>query len=156
MRAFGTTPIQTARLVGQLQESIFHSYSLPSCNTICYNALMRVLLGALLALQTATQPVAAQEEELWREDVRVTFYTIRGTMRWGNYTYLGAAACGSYFPAGTKLRFVQDDFTVVCEDTGYLGRYHIDVWAPSYAWGRRYIAGDYGDYATVSVLRWGW
>jgi len=120
-------------------------------------AVIRAILLSMLLSASVVAPVAhADDDELWREDVRVTFYTLRGQMRWGSQTYLGAAACGSYFPAGTKLRFVQDDFVVVCEDTGLLGRYQIDVWAPSLAWGRNNIAGYYGDYTTVSVLRWGW
>lgn len=116
-------------------------------------AVLRALLASLIL--SAFAPVAHADEE-WKEYVRVTFYTIRGTMRWGKQTYKGAAACGSYFPAGTKLTFVDDEWTVVCEDTGHLQRAHVDVWAPSYAWGVQNVAGFYGDYAWVRVERWGW
>jgi 3D (Asp-Asp-Asp) domain-containing protein len=101
----------------------------------------------------AAPTVLADSE--WQEYVRVTFYTISGTMRWGSQTYLGAAACGSYFPAGTKLMF-DDEWTVTCEDTGHLQYAHVDVWVPSYAWGVNNVAQAYGDYTWVTVVRWGW
>lgn len=123
-------------------------------------AVLRAILLSMALSASLLVPVAhADDEDLWQENVRLTFYTLRGTMRWGSYTYLGAAACGSYFPAGTRLKF-RDGFTVTCEDTGLLSRYQVDVWAPSYAWGRTNIAdpdtGGYGDYAWVTVVRWGW
>jgi hypothetical protein len=119
---------------------------------------MAVLRAALLAIMlSAITPIAhADDEGLWQEHVRLTFYNVRGTMRWGNQTHLGAAACGSYFPAGTQLKFVEDDWVVTCEDTGRLGTYQVDVWAPSYAWGIENVERAYGTYAWVTVMRWGW
>jgi hypothetical protein len=120
-------------------------------------AVLRSLLAAAVLSASALLPkVAHAEEEQWQENVRLTFYIDRGVMRWGEITHLGAAACGSYFPAGTKLQFVDDDWVVTCKDTGRLARYQVDVWAPSYAWGIRNVEKFYGLYTWVKVLRWGW
>jgi hypothetical protein len=102
---------------------------------------VNLLLGALLLLATGRQ-----------EYVRVTFYLARGHMASGITTYRGAAACSYGFPMGTRLRF-PDGWTVTCLDRGLLGydTGWVDVWAPSYAWGLRYIEGDYGRYAWVEV-----
>ena len=118
---------------------------------------MAVLRALLILAMLSIAPVAHADDDegLWQENVRLTFYTIRGTMRWGNQTHLGAAACGSYFPAGTKLQF-KDGWTVMCEDTGRLGRYQVDVWAPSYSWGINNVEAAYGTYAWVTVVRWGY
>lgn len=118
-------------------------------------AVLRILLIAAM-LSIAPVAHADDDEGLWQENVRLTFYNLRGTMRWGKYTHLGAAACGSYFPAGTQLKFNADGWTVTCEDTGNLGRYQVDVWAPSYSWGIENVEKAYGTYATVTVMRWGW
>ena len=125
---------------------------------------MAVLRASLVALLMCVQapPAQAQSDSDYvqaishQEYVRVTFYTTRGTMRWGKQTYFGAAACGSYFPAGSKLTFVADDWTVTCEDTGRLQKAHVDIWAPSYSWGVKNVAAFYGDYTWVRVDRWGW
>lgn len=118
-------------------------------------AVLRALL--LSALLSAPAIVAhAEEESSWQEHVRLTFYIDRGTMRWGKQTHLGAAACGSYFPAGTRLQFNDDNWTVTCEDTGRLLSHQVDVWAPSYAWGIQNIEKTYGLYTWVTVLRWGY
>lgn len=154
-----TTLTPMVHLVALPPESIFLSYNLRSYSPICYTALGMAVLRLLLLyiLFSIVTPVAhADEEALWQEHVRLTFYNIRGTMRWGEYTHLGAAACGRYFPAGTQLRFVQDGWVVTCKDTGYLGYYQVDVWAPSYAWGIENIEKAYGTYAWVDVVRWGW
>lgn len=117
--------------------------------------LRAILLSALLSATTFVPMAHADDDELWQEHVRLTFYNLRGTMRWGKQTHLGAAACGSYFPAGTQLKF-DDDWVVTCEDTGNLLRYQVDVWAPSYAWGIQNVERAYGTYAWVTVMRWGW
>jgi hypothetical protein len=100
-----------------------------------------LLAGALLLLAQARQ-----------EYVRVTFYVARGPMASGVTTFKGAAACSTGFPMGTRLRF-HDGWTVTCLDRGRLGSDTgwIDVWAPSMAWGYRYIEGDYGRYTWVTV-----
>ena len=87
-----------------------------------------------------------------QEYVRVTYYVLPGYMANGERVHLGAAACSYGFPMGTRLR-LPDGWTVTCKDRGYLGRDTgwIDIWAPSLAWGRRYVTGDYGDYAWVTV-----
>jgi hypothetical protein len=94
---------------------------------------------------------------MWQEFVRVTFYVLFGLMANGQPVHKGAAACSTGFPMGTVLEF-NDGFTVVCQDRGYLGRDTgwVDVWAPSMTWGRRYIAGDYGNHTWVTVRRWGY
>jgi len=120
-----------------------------------------VLLAVVAWLLLSRLDVRAQEsDEDWqprREYVRLTFYTLRGTMASGQYTRLGAAACSYGFPMGSVL-MLPDGWEVTCLDRGLLGRGTgwVDVWAPSLAWGRQYVTGDYGDYAWVSVLRWGW
>jgi 3D (Asp-Asp-Asp) domain-containing protein len=118
--------------------------------------LRNLLVAAALSASALLPSVAHAEEEQWRENVRLTFYTNRGVMRWGEYTHLGAVACGSYFPAGTKLQFVDDDWVVICKDTGNLSKYQVDVWVPSYAWGIQNVEKFYGLYTWVKVLRWGW
>lgn len=117
-------------------------------------AVLRILLVSAM-LSIAPVAHADDDEGLWQENVRLTFYNLRGTMRWGNYTHLGAAACGSHFPPGTKLMFA-DGWVVMCEDTGYLGRNQVDVWAPSYSWGIQNVEKAYGTYATMTVVRWGY
>jgi hypothetical protein len=93
---------------------------------------------------------------LWQEYVRVTFYVLPGRMYNGERVHMGAAACSRGFPLGTRLEF-RDGFTVTCKDRGYLGwdTGWVDVWAPSLAWGYRYVEGDYGRYAWVTVRSWG-
>lgn len=120
-------------------------------------ALEAVLLFSLLYF---TADVSAQEEEpgiVRREYVRVTYYTLPGFMASGVRVYKGAAACSFGYPMGSLLEF-NDGWQVTCLDRGLLGRGTgwVDVWAPSLAWGRRYVAGDYGDYTWVRVIRWGW
>lgn len=122
---------------------------------------MQALLGALMALGVATSPVAAEEETL---RVRVTFYTLRGTMASGLQTRKDAAACSDWLPFGTQLMF-PDGYVVTCLDRGLGGRIWntrsgwdawVDVWAPSYAWGIRYVEGDYGTTTQMQLVRWGW
>lgn len=89
-----------------------------------------------------------------QEYVRVTYYTLPGTMASGNHVHLGAAACSRWLPLGTRLR-LPDGWVVTCEDRGLGDRYWkgwVDVWAPSPGWGQRYVTGDYGDYAWVDIL----
>ena len=128
-------------------------------------AVLRALVLGTLLSASSFVPVARADDDppsevadasLWQEHVRLTFYTLRGTMRWGNQTNMGAAACGNHFPAGSQLQFATDNWTVMCEDTGRLLSNQIDVWAPSYAWGVQNIARAYGDYTIVKVIRWGW
>lgn len=113
----------------------------------------RVLLIAalLIALQPAPTPVRAQTTET----MRVTFYTLRGVMYSGYYTHMGAAACSWRFPIGTRI-VMSDGFVVTCLDRGmgdnYWPGYWVDIWAPSYWWGLRYVEGDYGLYDEVTVL----
>ena len=92
----------------------------------------------------------------WQEYVRVTYYVLPGFMANGERVHKGAAACSRGFPTYTVLEF-PDGFQVTCKDRGYLGpgTGWVDVWAPSLSWGRRYVAGDYGNYAWVTVVRWG-
>jgi hypothetical protein len=122
---------------------------------------MQALLGALMALNVMTSPAA--EQETLR--VRVTFYTLRGTMASGSYTHKDAAACSDWLPMGTKLMF-PDGWIVTCLDRG-MGDIiwnarrtghdaWVDVWAPSYAWGIRYVEGDYGTTTQMQMVRWGW
>lgn len=123
---------------------------------------MRALLSALLALGLTSLPANAQEETL---RVRVTFYTLRGTMASGVYTRKDAAACSKWLPFGTQLMF-HDGYVVTCLDRG-LGDYYwnprrtghdawVDVWAPSYNWGIQYVEADYGTTTTMTIVRWGW
>ena len=119
-------------------------------------AVLRALLLSAIISASTIAPVAHADDGLWQEHVRLTFYNVRGTMRWGKQTHIGAAACGSYFPAGTQLKFKEDDWVVTCEDTGHLGAYQVDVWAPSYSWGIQNVEKLYGLYAWVTVMRWGW
>jgi hypothetical protein len=117
-------------------------------------AFVVALLIAFVYIWLASPP-PGHAEELWTEDVRVTYYLPTGNaMRDGTMPYVGAAACGAYFPMGTQLVF-EDGFQVECRDTGYLGRYQVDVFAPSRAWGLGNIEAVYGLHATVSVARWG-
>ena len=85
--------------------------------------------------------------------VRVTFYTLVGPMASGTYTHLGAAACSSWIPFGTELSF-SDGMVVTCLDRGLGGKYWsswVDVWAPSYLWGRVNVTEKYGDWTWVTV-----
>lgn len=122
-----------------------------------YAAVVLLMVAAVFAYIWLNSPPPAHAAELWTEDVGpVTFYLPTGhPMRDGTMPYVGAAACGSYFPMGTQLVF-EDGFQVTCRDTGYLARYQVDVFAPTYRWGLGAIEAAYGRYATVSVARWGW
>jgi 3D (Asp-Asp-Asp) domain-containing protein len=117
----------------------------------------RCLLAGALAFVLFATPVTAQESRI--EYVHVTFYTLQGKMRWGEYTYKGAAACGNYFPPGTQMMF-PDGFVVTCKDTGSLGKTQVDIWAPSWQWGHDNVAdtsvNGYGEFAWVTIIRWGW
>ncbi len=114
-------------------------------------AAVWIAAGLMLALT-----MTSHAEDVQREYVRLTFYVPTGSpMRDGAWPYVGAAACGSYFPMGSVLEF-PDGFTVVCEDTGYLARGQVDVFAPSMAWGRTNIEAAYGTYTWLNVRRWGW
>jgi len=114
------------------------------------------LIWLALAVWAAfrVEPAHAQEH---REYVRVTYYTIRGPMASGIFTHKGAAACSYGYPMGSVLEF-EDGWAVTCLDRGLLGRDTgwVDVWAESLAWGRRYVAQDYGNYAWVTVRCWGY
>jgi hypothetical protein len=89
-----------------------------------------------------------------QEYVRVTYYTLPGTMADNARVHLGAAACSRWMPMGQRLR-MPDDWVVTCEDRGLGDRYWagwVDVWAPSRAWGEANVTAAYGDYAWVSFL----
>lgn len=122
---------------------------------------MRHLLSALLALGLTSLPAKAEEETL---KVRVTFYTLQGKMASGADTRKDAAACSDWLPMGTQLMF-EDGYIVTCLDRGLGGRIWnsrsgwdawVDVWAPSYAWGLRYVEADYGTTTRMTIVRWGW
>lgn len=121
------------------------------------------VLSLLCGVLWSAPGVAAQEpQDTVTLRARVTYYVLRGTMASGIQTHYGAAACSGawgdyYLPMGTLLEF-PDGRRVVCLDRGggINGQYWVDVWAPSLAYGRTNIAAVYGDYADVTVLRWGW
>lgn len=118
---------------------------------LCVAVVILLIVAASFAL---SPPVHGQEVR--QEFVRVTFFLPTGNvMRDGTWPYVGAAACGSYFPMGTVLE-LPDGFQVECRDTGYLGRAQVDIYSPSMSWGRSNIEAAYGAYATVSVVRWGY
>lgn len=136
------------------------SFQNPWTHVVVAGAL--VLLGLIAchvpeARAQAEEPSYQPEPVLRQEYVRVTFYVLRGYMASGIFTHHGAAACSYGFPMGTVLE-LPDGWTVTCLDRGRLGRDTgwLDIWAPSMAWGRRYVAQDYGDYTWVTVHRWGW
>ena len=120
---------------------------------------MRPILLATLLLVGATHVARAAEQ--WPPEqfaARVTFYTLRGVMASGLQTRKDAAACSKWMPFGTQLRF-PDGYVVTCLDRGHGDWYWpswIDVWSPTYSWGLLNVERDYGLYATVSVLSWGW
>jgi hypothetical protein len=107
-------------------------------------------LLATLALGLGAVRLASAQEGL---TVRTTYYVDRGTTYSGTQTRPGVAACSWNLAAGTVLRF-PDGRTVTCEDRGQLGSAGwVDVWVPSLDAGRREIAGVYGDYTRVEVVR---
>lgn len=116
---------------------------------------LTIVAAALLA-QAVCGHVQAQEAR--QEYVRVTFYTLHGTMASGKQVYKDAAACSNWMPMGTQLMF-SDGYVVTCEDRG-LGDYYwkgwVDVWAPSHEWGAYNVTSAYGDYTWVTIIRWGW
>jgi hypothetical protein len=122
-------------------------------------ALLIATAGLITSLFDGKLARAQEVEDFeWREYVRVTFYVLPGTMANGERVHHGAAACSNWMPFGTVLEF-PDGFQVTCKDRGYGGRFWrgwVDVWAPSRAWGQQYVTGDYGDFAWVTVVRWGW
>jgi hypothetical protein len=114
-----------------------------------------------MAVVTLTATPVYGDDGPEREYVRVTFYTLNGTMSNGDLTHKNAAACSGWLPLGTQLQF-EDGFVVTCDDRGKgdcSWKGWVDVWAPSWDWGTRNISnpdtGGYGDYAWVTVLRWG-
>lgn len=116
---------------------------------------LSLALWALLVLGAGVAVAHAQETR--QEYVRVTYYTLRGTMASGVPVHRDAAACSNWIPLGTQLMF-EDGYVVTCEDRGHGDWYWrgwLDVWAPSMEWGRQNVS-SYGDYAWVSVVRWGW
>jgi hypothetical protein len=119
--------------------------------------VMAILLVAVLLWPLPASAQVADEADYRQEYVRVTFYVIRGPMASGIVTHKGSAACSSGFPMGTKLEF-KDGWQVSCLDRGRLGAGTgwVDVWAESMAWGYRNVEGDYGRYAWVKVVCWGW
>jgi hypothetical protein len=99
----------------------------------------------------------SQAEEMRREYLRVTFYTLPGRMASGALVHEGAAACSAWIPFGTILE-LPDGRQVVCEDRGHGDWYWagwLDVWSPSSSAGRRDVSTAYGDYAWVNVIQWG-
>jgi hypothetical protein len=61
---------------------------------------------------------------------RVTYYNLNGVMADGSWTHTGAAACGSAIPPGSTVVIHADyDVYVLCEDTGVLAPYQVDVWS---------------------------
>ncbi len=126
--------------------------------------MARLTLGIVAGIAIATilgaaLGIHAQPKQPDQLDVRVTFYTLRGTMASGTWTHKDAAACSKWMPFGTQLRF-PDGYVVTCEDRGHGDWYWpdgwIDVWAESNEWGLRNVERDYGLWTTVRVIRWGW
>jgi len=110
-----------------------------------------ILIGLLLL-------ALVRVEDERQEYLRVTFYTLHGMMADGNSVHRDAAACSQWIPFGTQLMF-DDGYVVTCEDRGHGDWYWkgwVDVWAPSWQWGQDNIHSAYGDYAWVTVVRWGW
>lgn len=109
-----------------------------------------ILLSALLvpsAVHAAEGDVTVRQEY-----VRVTRYAERGVMADGNFVHDGVAACSMWMPFGTVLE-LPDGRVVVCEDRGHGDWYWrgwVDVWTSDN------VTAIYGDYAWVSVRRWGW
>lgn len=122
---------------------------------------MRVfLLGAMLLLVLGGAGTARMAQaESSTTSVRVTHYYWTGNpMASGTYPYHGAAACSYNFPFGTMLRF-WDGRVVTCLDRGMLGwSGWVDIYAASYAEGRRIQAAYeyYNGRESVEILRWGW
>lgn len=114
------------------------------------------LIVVVVLMFVVTAPSHAQEAG--QEYVRVTFYVEPGRMADGAMVHRDAAACSSWLPFGTQLMF-PDGYVVTCEDRGHGDRYWhswVDVWSPSYAWGRENVNAAYGDYTWVQIIRWGW
>lgn len=111
--------------------------------------MRRALPLVILAAVLLSGAVQAQEVVT----VRVTYYTDAGTTYSGTRTRPGVAACSWNYAIGTRIRFA-DGREVVCEDRGRLGSSGwVDVWVPSLAEGRAGVAGNYGNHATVEILR---
>lgn len=111
--------------------------------------MRRVIPLTILAAVLLSGAVQAQEVVT----VRVTYYTDAGTTYSGTRTRPGVAACSWNYAIGTRLRFA-DGREVVCEDRGALGATGwVDVWVGSLAEGRAGVAGAYGNYTTVEVVR---
>lgn len=88
--------------------------------------LSMIVLTIIFLLVLNVAPAFAVE---WRW-VRVTHYTLQGTMYNGEPVSLGSAACSWNFPIGTVIVF-KDGKEVVCKDRGHLGWYGwVDVWGP--------------------------
>lgn len=97
-------------------------------------------------------PRAHAAEGVRQEFVRVTYYVLPGRMADGSMVHDGAAACSQWMPFGTVLEF-PDGRQVVCQDRGH-GDWYWRGWVDVY--GDSTVNRVYGDYAWVSVLRWGW
>jgi hypothetical protein len=113
--------------------------------------LQHAALLATLALGLGAGRLVTAQEAM---TVRTTYYVDSGTTHSGTQTRPGVAACSWGFATGTVLRF-SDGRTVVCEDRGALGNGQgwVDIWVPSLDTGRREVAGVYGDYTRVEVVR---
>lgn len=125
-------------------------------NRVLWRWSLAAVLAVVALLVLTRSPAHAQEAD--QVEVRVTFYVQSGTMASGIRTHKDAAACSQWMPFGTQLRF-PDGYVVTCLDRGHGDWYWpawVDVYAPSYAWGLLNVERDYGLYARVSVLRWGW
>jgi hypothetical protein len=114
-----------------------------------------LLTAASLFATTLGQPAASPVDDGRRHEyVRVTYYTITGTMANQQHTHIGAAACSRWLPLGTVLE-LPDGWRITCEDRGLGDRYWdgwIDIWAPSRAWGNTNVTAAYGDYTWVSLI----
>ena len=107
--------------------------------------VMAVLAAAVLFVQRASAET---------HTVRLTVYLDRGVMYSGYQTHWTAAACSWNYPIGTQL-MLPDGHVITCLDRGLLGSSGwVDLWMPDMATARWYQQ-YYGDWTTVSVVRWG-
>jgi hypothetical protein len=113
--------------------------------------LCLVLLLAAIVVGYAFSP-PSHADEVRQAFVRVTYYSERGRMFDGELVHDGAAACSQWLPLGTVLEF-SDGRQVTCEDRGH-GDWYWAGWVD--IWGDQSINQVYGDYAYVSIARWGW
>ena len=113
----------------------------------------RVAVGRIGTELAAGQAPAAAPAAGVFTNVRLTYYTVSGTMYSGRPTFEGAAAAHlGWLPIGT--RFTLDClpghvYTVL--DTGKMPPHWVDLYVRSHTTGR-WLNGTCGDYVTVRVL----